>query len=207
MQTSKSLSLLCLIESEEFGPVFIQEPDDVIFPLDSDEKKVVMHCEARGNPPPTYRCDTYLSALLIAVLLSQLISSHFSKCTLLLLLVLFFSWYINRTEVDAEADYRYSFIDGNLIITNASEITDYGKYQCKAENSFGTVLSRDALLQFACKYTLYSFIQTPLQTHGLIIYDVFYVSACSSVSLCKKIVHFCLSGSRGVKNTPLTRSK
>uniref|UniRef100_A0A7N6BD67 Contactin-5 n=1 Tax=Anabas testudineus TaxID=64144 RepID=A0A7N6BD67_ANATE len=98
---------------EEFGPVFIQEPDDVIFPLDSDEKKVVMHCEARGNPPPTY------------------------------------SWYINGTEVDAEADYRYSFIDGNLIITNASEVTDYGKYQCKAENSFGTVLSRDGTLQFA----------------------------------------------------------
>uniref|UniRef100_A0A671Y138 Contactin-5 n=1 Tax=Sparus aurata TaxID=8175 RepID=A0A671Y138_SPAAU len=96
-----------------FGPVFIQEPDDVIFPLDSDEKKVVMHCEARGNPPPTY------------------------------------SWYVNRTEVDAEADYRYGFIDGNFIITNASEITDYGRYQCKAENSFGTVLSRDALLQFA----------------------------------------------------------
>uniref|UniRef100_A0A3Q2V9S3 Uncharacterized protein n=1 Tax=Haplochromis burtoni TaxID=8153 RepID=A0A3Q2V9S3_HAPBU len=46
---------------EEFGPVFIQEPDDVIFPLDSDEKKVVMHCEARGNPPPTYRCGICLS--------------------------------------------------------------------------------------------------------------------------------------------------
>ncbi|XP_069572420.1 contactin-5 isoform X4 [Brachyistius frenatus] len=100
-------------ESEEFGPAFIQEPDDVIFPLDSDEKKVVMHCEARGNPLPTYR------------------------------------WYVNGTEVDSEADYRYSFVDGNLIITNASETTDYGKYQCKAENSFGTVLSRDALLQFA----------------------------------------------------------
>ena len=56
--------LVCIsyfpIESEEFGPVFIQEPDDVIFPLDSDEKKVVMHCEARGNPTPTYRCDIYL---------------------------------------------------------------------------------------------------------------------------------------------------
>uniref|UniRef100_A0A7N5ZT33 Contactin-5 n=1 Tax=Anabas testudineus TaxID=64144 RepID=A0A7N5ZT33_ANATE len=108
-----SFSFFFLTESEEFGPVFIQEPDDVIFPLDSDEKKVVMHCEARGNPPPTY------------------------------------SWYINGTEVDAEADYRYSFIDGNLIITNASEVTDYGKYQCKAENSFGTVLSRDGTLQFA----------------------------------------------------------
>lgn len=64
---------------------------------------------------------------------------------------MFFSWYINGTEVDAEAGYHYSLIDGNLIINNASEITDYGKYQCKAENSFGTVLSRDALLQFACE--------------------------------------------------------
>ena len=53
--------LFFLIESEEFGPVFIHEPDDVISPLDSDEKKVVMHCEARGNPPPTYRCDIHLS--------------------------------------------------------------------------------------------------------------------------------------------------
>lgn len=61
---------------------------------------------------------------------------------------------MNGTEVDAEADYRYSFIDGNLIITNASEINDYGKYQCEAENGFGTVRSRDAHLQFACEYSL-----------------------------------------------------
>ncbi|KAM4590491.1 contactin-5 isoform 1-T2 [Fundulus diaphanus] len=100
-------------ESEEFGPVFIQEPDDVIFPLDSDEKKVMMHCEARGNPPPTY------------------------------------SWYINGSEVDSKTDYRYSLIDGDLIITNASEDTDYGKYQCQVENSYGIILSREALLQFA----------------------------------------------------------
>uniref|UniRef100_A0A8D3CIF5 Contactin-5 n=1 Tax=Scophthalmus maximus TaxID=52904 RepID=A0A8D3CIF5_SCOMX len=78
------------------------------FPLDSNEKKVVMQCEARGNPPPAYRWDIFFTS-----------------------------------------DYRYNFIDGNLIITNASEITDYGKYQCKADNIFGTVLSRDALLQFA----------------------------------------------------------
>uniref|UniRef100_A0A668A3X0 Contactin-5 n=1 Tax=Myripristis murdjan TaxID=586833 RepID=A0A668A3X0_9TELE len=90
----------------------MQEPDDVIFPLESDEKKVMMNCEARGNPPPTYRYGTFLS-------------------------------------VYAETDYRYNFIDGNLIITNASEITDFGKYQCKAENSYGIILSRDALLQFA----------------------------------------------------------
>uniref|UniRef100_A0A9J8ABJ7 Contactin-5 n=1 Tax=Cyprinus carpio carpio TaxID=630221 RepID=A0A9J8ABJ7_CYPCA len=100
-------------ESEEFGPVFIQEPDDAIFSLDSDDKKVIMNCEARGNPVPTY------------------------------------SWLINGTIVDAEADFRYSLIDGNLIIHNASEAIDYGRYQCRAENSIGTVQSRDALLQFA----------------------------------------------------------
>lgn len=67
---------------------------------------------------------------------------------------MFFSWYLNRTEIDVEAHYRYSVIDGNLIITNASVISDHGKYQCRAENSFGTILSREALLQFACKLSL-----------------------------------------------------
>lgn len=67
--------------------------------------------------------------------------------------LMFFSWYINGTEVDSKTDYRYTFIDGDLIITNASEINDYGKYQCQAENSYGIILSREALLQFACEYS------------------------------------------------------
>uniref|UniRef100_A0A8C1TKS6 Contactin-5 n=1 Tax=Cyprinus carpio TaxID=7962 RepID=A0A8C1TKS6_CYPCA len=83
------------------------------FSLDSDDKKVIMNCEARGNPVPTY------------------------------------SWLINGTIVDPGGDFRYSLIDGNLIIHNASEAIDYGRYQCRAENSIGSVLSRDALLQFA----------------------------------------------------------
>uniref|UniRef100_A0A4W5KVB7 Ig-like domain-containing protein n=1 Tax=Hucho hucho TaxID=62062 RepID=A0A4W5KVB7_9TELE len=69
-----------------------------------------------------------------------------------------YSWFINGTVVDVEADYRYSLINGNLIITNASETADYGRYQCKVENSYGTVLSRDALLQFACEYLSLSLI-------------------------------------------------
>uniref|UniRef100_A0A671LVV0 Contactin-5 n=1 Tax=Sinocyclocheilus anshuiensis TaxID=1608454 RepID=A0A671LVV0_9TELE len=100
-------------ESEEFGPVFLQEPDDAIFSLDSDDKKVIMNCDARGNPVPTY------------------------------------SWLINGTIVDTDGDFRYSLIDGNFIIHNTSEAIDYGRYQCRAENSIGSVLSRDALLQFA----------------------------------------------------------
>uniref|UniRef100_A0A8B9MZ11 Uncharacterized protein n=1 Tax=Accipiter nisus TaxID=211598 RepID=A0A8B9MZ11_9AVES len=42
-------------ESVDYGPVFVQEPDDVIFPTDSEEKKVSLNCQARGNPTPTYR--------------------------------------------------------------------------------------------------------------------------------------------------------
>lgn len=141
--------LIFLVENEDFGPVFLHEPGDVLFPLDSDERKVVLRCEARGNPPPTYRCDTCLQT---AVLLSQLISvSLISNVFESAIPLMFSSWYINGTEVDGAADYRYSFVDGNLIITNASERTDYGKYQCKAENVLGSVLGREALLQFACE--------------------------------------------------------
>lgn len=77
-----------------------------------------------------------------------LFTPHYHKLAVLMC----FSWYVNRTEIDAEADYRYSVFDGNLIINNASVTSNYGLYQCKVENSFGTILSREALLQFACEY-------------------------------------------------------
>ncbi|KAK1168224.1 contactin-5-like isoform X1 [Acipenser oxyrinchus oxyrinchus] len=100
-------------ETQEFGPAFLQEPDNTIFALDSEEKKVVLNCEARGNPSPMYR------------------------------------WLFNGTEIDITIDYRYSLIDGNLIIMNPNEVRDSGKYQCLVTNSFGTIISRDAMLQFA----------------------------------------------------------
>ncbi|KAM6447254.1 contactin-5 isoform 2-T3 [Liasis olivaceus] len=100
-------------EGVDYGPVFIQEPDHVIFPMDSDEKKVSLSCQARGNPAPTYR------------------------------------WLRNGTEIDIETDYRYSVIEGSLIINNPSEIKDAGQYQCFSTNVFGSILSREATLQFA----------------------------------------------------------
>ncbi|XP_070329764.1 contactin-5 isoform X2 [Odocoileus virginianus] len=100
-------------ESVDYGPVFVQEPDDVIFPTDSDEKKVALNCEARGNPVPNYR------------------------------------WLRNGTEIDLESDYRYSLIDGAFIISNPSEAKDFGHYQCLAANTFGSILSREVILQFA----------------------------------------------------------
>ncbi|XP_068001345.1 contactin-5 isoform X2 [Melanerpes formicivorus] len=100
-------------ESVDYGPVFVQEPDDVIFPTDSEEKKVSLNCQARGNPTPTYR------------------------------------WLRNGTEIDIGSDYRFSLIEGSLIINNPSEIKDSGQYQCLTTNMFGSILSREAVLQFA----------------------------------------------------------
>ncbi|XP_062463733.1 contactin-5 isoform X2 [Pezoporus occidentalis] len=100
-------------ESVDYGPVFVQEPGDVIFPTDSEEKKVFLNCQARGNPTPTYR------------------------------------WLRNGTEIDIESDYRYSLIEGSLMINNPSEMKDSGQYQCLTTNMFGSILSREAVLQFA----------------------------------------------------------
>lgn len=47
------------------GPVFLQEPDSLIFPLGSEEKKVKLSCEVKGNPRPTIgfvQCLTVLGA-------------------------------------------------------------------------------------------------------------------------------------------------
>lgn len=100
-------------ESVDYGPVFAQEPENVIFPMDSGEKKVALNCEARGFPGPSYR------------------------------------WLRNGTEIDLESDYRYTLIDGNLIISSPNEVKDSGQYQCIASNTLGRVLSREATLQFA----------------------------------------------------------
>ncbi|XP_062977747.1 contactin-4-like isoform X3 [Elgaria multicarinata webbii] len=106
--------MLCLADDNTLhGPVFIQEPSSVIFALDSEEKKVKLNCEVRGNPKPTIR------------------------------------WKLNGTIVDIGMDYRYSVVEGSLLINNPNKTQDAGTYQCIATNSFGTIVSREAKLQFA----------------------------------------------------------
>uniref|UniRef100_A0A8B9YLS5 Contactin 4 n=1 Tax=Bos mutus grunniens TaxID=30521 RepID=A0A8B9YLS5_BOSMU len=95
------------------GPIFIQEPSHVMFPLDSEEKKVKLSCEVKGNPKPHIR------------------------------------WKLNGTDVDIGMDFRYSVVEGSLLINNPNKTQDAGMYQCIATNSFGTIVSREAKLQFA----------------------------------------------------------
>ncbi|NXC86822.1 CNTN4 protein, partial [Cercotrichas coryphoeus] len=95
------------------GPVFLQEPNSLIFPLDSEEKKVKLSCEVKGNPRPTI------------------------------------GWKLNGSSIDVGMDYRYSLLEGSLLINNPNKSQDAGMYQCVATNPFGTIVSREAKLQFA----------------------------------------------------------
>ncbi|KAM9680322.1 contactin-4 isoform 3-T3 [Dama dama] len=106
--------MLCLADDYTLhGPIFIQEPSHVMFPLDSEEKKVKLSCEVKGNPKPHIR------------------------------------WKLNGTDVDIGMDFRYSVVEGSLLINNPNKTQDAGMYQCIATNSFGTIVSREAKLQFA----------------------------------------------------------
>ncbi|XP_006890703.1 PREDICTED: contactin-3 [Elephantulus edwardii] len=95
------------------GPVFIKEPSSSILPVSSEDKRITLNCEARGNPSPLYR------------------------------------WQLNGSDIDLSLDYRYKLNGGNLVVMNPSRNWDIGSYQCFATNLHGTVVSREAKLQFA----------------------------------------------------------
>ncbi|XP_017590711.1 PREDICTED: contactin-4 isoform X1 [Corvus brachyrhynchos] len=106
--------MVCLADDNTLhGPVFLQEPNSMIFPLDSEEKKVKLSCEVKGNPRPTI------------------------------------GWKLNGSSIDVGMDYRYSLVEGSLLINNPNKSQDAGTYQCVATNPFGTIVSREAKLQFA----------------------------------------------------------
>lgn len=60
-------------------------------------------------------------------------------------------WKINNRFINGE-DSRYSMIGGNLVINNPEKVKDRGKYQCEASNKYGTIISKEAELQFGCMY-------------------------------------------------------
>ncbi|XP_064449661.1 contactin-3 isoform X2 [Mirounga angustirostris] len=95
------------------GPVFIREPSNSIFPVGSEDKKITLNCEARGNPSPHYR------------------------------------WQLNGSDINLSMEYRYKLNGGNLVVINPNRNWDTGSYQCFATNSLGTIVSREAKLQFA----------------------------------------------------------
>uniref|UniRef100_A0A8C5U8J0 Contactin 6 n=1 Tax=Malurus cyaneus samueli TaxID=2593467 RepID=A0A8C5U8J0_9PASS len=105
--------LLSIREETLHGPVFIQEPYDITYSMDSENAEVLLNCTAKGYPLPYYR------------------------------------WKQNGTDIDLTMSYHYRLVGGSLAINNPHKNQDIGTYQCLATNSFGTILSRKAKLQFA----------------------------------------------------------
>lgn len=62
-----------------------------------------------------------------------------------------FRWKLNGTEIIPKSGSHYSLSGGNLRISHLNKDQDAGTYQCLATNTFGTIVSREASLTFACE--------------------------------------------------------
>ncbi|XP_037346353.2 contactin-4 [Pungitius pungitius] len=60
-----------------------------------------------------------------------------------------YRWKMDGGEINTQSDPNYSLVEGNLLINNPHVINHGGVYQCIATNTFGTVVSREAKVQFA----------------------------------------------------------
>ncbi|XP_074168297.1 contactin-3 [Rhinolophus sinicus] len=60
-----------------------------------------------------------------------------------------YRWQLNGSDINLSLEYRYKLSGGNLVVMNPTRNWDTGSYQCFATNSLGTVVSREAKLQFA----------------------------------------------------------
>uniref|UniRef100_A0A3B4XPY5 Ig-like domain-containing protein n=1 Tax=Seriola lalandi dorsalis TaxID=1841481 RepID=A0A3B4XPY5_SERLL len=58
-------------------------------------------------------------------------------------------WKVDGRDINTESEPNYSLVEGNLLINNPHVINHGGVYQCIATNTFGTVVSREAKVQFA----------------------------------------------------------
>ncbi|XP_061085744.1 contactin 1b [Conger conger] len=97
-----------------YGPVFEEQPQDLVYPEESAENKISMNCRARANPPATYK------------------------------------WRLNSWEIKLleQPDEYYSLVGGNLVITNPEKGRHAGRYVCVAQNVYGTVYSKEAIVKF-----------------------------------------------------------
>ncbi|XP_025763270.1 contactin-4 isoform X1 [Oreochromis niloticus] len=60
-----------------------------------------------------------------------------------------YRWKVDGRDINTDSDPNYSLVEGNLLISNPHVINHGGVYQCIATNTFGTVVSREAKVQFA----------------------------------------------------------
>lgn len=67
-------------------------------------------------------------------------------------------WTVDGREIRTGSEPNYSLVEGNLLIKNPHVVNHRGVYQCFATNALGTIVSRQAQVQFACEKILCCFL-------------------------------------------------
>ncbi|XP_076124754.1 contactin-4 [Alosa pseudoharengus] len=60
-----------------------------------------------------------------------------------------YRWKFNDQDIDIDMDSNYNLVEGNLLIKRPQASQHDGMYQCIASNAIGTIVSREAKVQFA----------------------------------------------------------
>uniref|UniRef100_G1PJD7 Contactin 3 n=1 Tax=Myotis lucifugus TaxID=59463 RepID=G1PJD7_MYOLU len=60
-----------------------------------------------------------------------------------------YRWQLNGSDINLAVESRYELNGGDLVVINPHRDRDSGSYQCFATNPLGTIVSREAKLQFA----------------------------------------------------------
>ncbi|XP_076870175.1 contactin-4 [Brachyhypopomus gauderio] len=60
-----------------------------------------------------------------------------------------YRWKFNGRDLNIDMDSNYSLVEGNLLINTPQAMKHGGTYQCIATNALGTILSREAKVEFA----------------------------------------------------------
>uniref|UniRef100_A0A8C2L0I5 Contactin-4-like n=1 Tax=Cyprinus carpio TaxID=7962 RepID=A0A8C2L0I5_CYPCA len=73
-----------------------------------------------------------------------------------------YKWKFNGKDLDIDMDFNYSLVEGNLLINSPQATKHSGVYQCITTNAFGTILSREAKVEFAYLQNFSSKARSPV---------------------------------------------
>uniref|UniRef100_A0A8C1LGU4 Contactin 4 n=1 Tax=Cyprinus carpio TaxID=7962 RepID=A0A8C1LGU4_CYPCA len=76
--------------------------------------------------------------------------------------IFIFRWKFNGKDLDIDMDFNYSLVEGNLLINSPQATKHSGVYQCITTNAFGTILSREAKVEFAYLQNFSSKARSPV---------------------------------------------
>lgn len=80
MSTYLIIPQLFAEEATGYGPIFEEEPVDVVYTEDSPDGRISMNCRARANPPATYRFTNTTALLTFSEIQNALAAEAIHRC-------------------------------------------------------------------------------------------------------------------------------